>query len=79
MTTAMDRPMTTGLSRWFIASTIDLPMPGMRNTVSTTKAPPMRPLIWLVMEVTTGISAFLRACFQKTSLFLRPLEYAVMM
>ena len=36
----------------------------------------MRPLIWLVMEVTTGISAFLRACFQKTSLFLRPLEYA---
>ena len=54
-------------------------MPGQLNTVSTSTAPANTWLNCIPASVTTGMSAFFKACLYTTVRSLRPLARAVRM
>ena len=70
--------MTIGMSFCLIAVVIKVPIPGMANTVSAMIAPPRDAPKLVPNVVTTGISAFLSACFMIIRFLDAPFALAVL-
>ena len=75
--TIITNPIIIGLSRLVMLSQTNFPTPGQEKIVSVNNAPASNAHKFKPMTVIVGIIAFLAACFNTTSLSVRPLDRAV--